>query len=127
MTAEKYRVLVVDDDGDFRKYIVQLLEEAGHDVCEAANGLLALQALGEHEVDIMITEIIMPVMEGIETIRTVRREFPDIKIIAVSGGGHGEVGFYLDLAAAMGAHRIFTKPFEPSTLLNAIDQLGKSE
>ncbi len=79
---------------------------------EAPDGKVALWIYKEKPADLIITDIIMPEKEGIETIMELKREFPDVKIIAISGGGKGDAGQYLDMAKKMGADNTLAKPFE---------------
>ncbi len=114
-------ILVVDDDEAFRSMLRRTLERHGHDVREAAEGGAALRALSAATVDLVITDIIMPDMEGIETTRQLRRAYPDIKIIAMSGGGRMKAEGYLRAAKAFGAVRVLCKPFDNRELFAAID------
>lgn len=118
-------VLLIDDDEAFRSMLRRALQRRGHDVFEAAEGRSALHALSNTTVDLVITDIIMPEMEGIETIRALRRAHPELKIIAMSGGGRVRPESYLETAKAFGAIHVFSKPFDNETLLAAIDELFK--
>src|SRR5437016_3429625 len=91
-------LLVVDDDEQFRGYVVAMLRKRGYEVTEASNGRRALRILETTQVDIIITDIVMPDMEGLEAIRHFRVTAPDAKIVAMSGGGSGDVD-YLHFAA----------------------------
>lgn len=114
-------ILLVDDDEAFRSMLRRTLERAGYVVTEAADGRAALRALsGGATVDLVITDIIMPDMEGIETIRTLRRTHPELKVIAMSGGGRMQPHDYLEVAKAFGAVRVLEKPFENEDLFAAI-------
>ncbi len=114
------RILVIDDDEAFRTMLRRTLERAGHEVTEAAEGAAALTALSEQTIDLVITDIIMPGMEGLETIRALRRSMPELKIIAMSGGGRMKPEGYLEAAHAFGAVHVLTKPFENKDLFAAI-------
>ena len=114
------RILVIEDSSEERQALADLLIGSGHRVCCAANGKVGLQLLRERHVEIVITDMLMPEMEGVETILTLRREFPDIKIIAVSGGGVFVRENCLQLARTLGAHRVLTKPFTFGEILEAI-------
>ncbi len=116
------RILVIDDDEAFRTMLRRTLERAGHEVTEAEEGAAALAALSEKAIDLVITDIVMPGMEGLETIRTLRRSKPQLKIIAMSGGGRMKPEGYLEAAHVFGAVRILTKPFENKELFAAIKQ-----
>ena len=117
------RILIIDDDVQILKMLRKTLEHEGHEVIDAANGNKGLRLYREDPTDLIITDIIMPEKEGIETIVELRREFPEVKIIAMSGGGHGEAESYLHMAKGLGAQRTLTKPFGMEELLEAIRAL----
>lgn len=114
-------LLLVDDDAAFRSMLRRALQRRGHDVIEAAEGGAALRALSGATVDLVITDIIMPDMEGIETIRALRQTHPELKIIAISGGGRMKPEGYLEMAKAFGAFRVLSKPFDNEQLFAAIE------
>ncbi len=116
-------ILVVDDDAQMRDMISEALRLAGHDVEGACNGAEAMIRLEDNRFDLAIIDIVMPEKEGIETIREVRRDFPDLKFFAISGGGRLGPKQYLEVAESLGAHRTFVKPFERKELLKAIDEV----
>src|SRR5947207_3510654 len=103
------RILVVDDDIPFRKMLRLTLSRFGHAVGEARDGDEALKTIREAPVDLVMTDLIMPGREGIETIEALRHEFPALKIIAMSGGGRMTAHQYLSIARAMGADRTLAK------------------
>ena len=100
-----------------------MLMEDGYDVAEAADGNAGMKRFCERPADLVITDLIMPEKEGIETIVELRRRFREVKIIAMSGGGIIEAGDYLGMARGVGAHRVFEKPFGVSEMLNAVREL----
>lgn len=114
-------ILVVDDEELVRATLCQMLEQAGYEVIEAANGDQGLRVFQEYEVDLVITDIFMPGKEGIETIRELRKLRPDVKIIAISGGGRTRNMDYLELAKDFGAKRALTKPFQREQVLSAVN------
>ena len=116
-------ILVIEDDVEVRNLLGALLRRAGHEVVEAENGQQGIHQFRTHPADLIITDLFMPVKEGLETIVDLRREFPDLKIIAISGGHREGTGNYLKAAQLCGASRIFNKPFNNSDLLAAIDEL----
>jgi CheY-like chemotaxis protein len=124
----KKRLLLVDDDPwilqGLRRLLFPLQQE--WDLAFATNGQEALDLLAHRPVDIVITDIMMPVKEGLETIRAIRRDFPLVKIIAMSGGGSLGTLQYLEIAKALGASCIVQKPFSRTTLLAAIQQVMQS-
>ena len=113
-------ILVIDDDPLVRYTLKQILEEENHEVIEADNGKDAFQNAGLGRVDLMITDIIMPEMEGIETIMKFRQCHPDIEIIAISGGGRFKADVPLRLATRAGATSLLTKPFGVDELLEKV-------
>ncbi len=121
------RILIIDDEEPLRRMLRQMLERNGFIVTEASNGAVGLKMHGKEPFDLIITDIFMPEKEGLETIREFRREFPSVKIIAMSGGGKtGELS-YLSLATALGASRALAKPFERAQLLAAVTDLLNDE
>ncbi|MFQ5709523.1 MAG: response regulator [bacterium] len=100
-----------------------MLERLGYEVAAFTNGKQAIRFHKKQPVDLVITDIIMPEKEGIEIIIQLRREFPDVKIIAISGGGRTTPQLYLEMAKTLGADRAFFKPFERKEMLEAIKEL----
>ena len=117
------RVLVVDDDDAVRLSCCRALEDAGYQVESAVDGNKAIEVLRETPVDVMITDIIMPDKEGMELIMEVSRDFPDVKIIAISGGGRIDPADYIMAARGLGAARTFRKPFDLHELSAAVKDL----
>ncbi len=114
------RILVVDDETQVRAVIRQMLERAQYEVVEAPDGKVALWLFKENPVDLIITDLIMPEREGLEVIEELRKDYPDTKIIAISGGGLGDKRQYLDMAKKFGADSTLAKPFEKKELLDAV-------
>jgi len=102
-----------------------MLETEGHEVMEASSGKPGLEIQREKAADLVITDIIMPGQEGIETIVQLRREFPETKILAISGGGKIGPEEYLLLATELGAQKALSKPFRREELLDAVRDLLK--
>jgi CheY-like chemotaxis protein len=116
-------ILVIDDEVQIREVLRTVLERVGYTVSEAANGNEGLKLYARGGVDLVVTDIIMPEKGGIDTIMDLRRDFPPVKIIAISGGGMcGEVS-YLDMAIGVGADRAIGKPFVLDDFLAAVDEL----
>jgi DNA-binding response OmpR family regulator len=113
------RILVIDDDEEVRQMLRRILEHDGHEVEEAANGDLGIRAFKANPADLVITDIIMPDKEGIETIRDLHRAYPDLKII----GGRVGPSDYLHAARMLGAKRTFTKPFSRQEILDTVHEL----
>jgi CheY-like chemotaxis protein len=116
-------ILVIDDDDQLRGMLREMLEHAGYEVADAPNGKEGIRLYRENPADLVITDIIMPEKEGIETIMDLRREFPEVKIIAMSGGGTIEAEKYLRMAKGLGAVRTLTKPIERKELLEAVREV----
>lgn len=118
------RVIVIDDDEQIRGFLQRLLEHAGHLVATAGNGDEGIELHQQEHADLIVTDILMPVQGGIETIYELRRASPDVKIIAISGGGaYGAPNHYMELARKIGAHSAFTKPFDSKALLDTVGEL----
>ena len=114
-------ILVVDDEGQIRQLIRETLEQADYHVTEACDGKEALRQYRLAPVDLVIMDILMPEQDGLETIATLRREFQNVKVIAITGGSDmiGILNF-LDVAKMLGAHSALQKPFEMKTLLETV-------
>ena len=115
-------ILIIDDEEQIREVLHTVLDRVGHEVLEADNGKEGLKKYNENDVDLVITDIIMPDTEGLETIARIRREFPGLKIVAMSGGGRVVPGSHLDHAALLGASRTFTKPLNMPEFVDAIHE-----
>lgn len=115
-------ILVIDDELDTRRLLRRMLEGAGHEVVEALDGEEGLRQYRVKPSDLVVMDLLMPGMDGLTTINELLREFPDAKIVAISGGG----GRHLDLlpkALELGAVRAFGKPFDVPVLLKTVDEL----
>jgi DNA-binding response OmpR family regulator len=121
--GKKPKILVIDDDDLVRATIVAVLERADVDVSEASDGDVGMRLFEEGAHDVVITDILMPNREGIETIRDLRRSKEDVKIIAISGGGNIDKMQLLDLAQKFGADRVLPKPFTPQQVLTTLDEV----
>ena len=121
------KILVIDDDAQIRYLLRQVMEWAGFEVIEADNGRVGMAKQRLHQADLVITDLIMPEQEGLETITTLKKEFPQLKIVAISGGGRIGPEAYLPAAQELGAHRIFTKPFDVLELTRAVKELLANE
>ena len=117
------RILIVDDDEPLRRLLSQALARAGYAVITAENGVAALRLYREEPVELVITDLIMPEKEGFETIMELRRIEPNLKIIAISGGGRVDAGDYLPTARHLGAARTLAKPFSFQEMLEAVKGL----
>ena len=116
-------ILVIDDDAQIRQMLRQMLQRKGYLVVEAADGNEGITLMRTEPIDLVITDIIMPEKEGIETIIEIQRDFPDVKIIAISGGGRIGAQHILKTAESFGVTHTFAKPFGQEGLLKAIKEL----
>lgn len=114
------RILVIDDEELVRFSIADILAEAGHEVFEAENGREGIDVLREQPVDIVITDLLMPEQEGLETITTLRSQWPDLPVIAISGGGRTGNLDFLDSAKKLGASATLAKPFSRDEILTVL-------
>ena len=116
------RILLVDDDAAVRDSIAMVLEGAGFEVDQADQGATGMRLLRAHEPDLVITDILMPQKEGIETIREIRALLPKTPIVAISGSAEPRAD-YLKMAQSFGASAVLAKPFDPMVLLNLVNRL----
>lgn len=119
------RILVVDDEEAIRHFLREVLTEAGHMVVEAPNGRRALERLRDQPIDLVVTDIIMPEVDGLELLLTLRKTLPEVKAIAISGytreSPTGTVE-YLTTAKAFGSIRALSKPFSRAQVLQAVEE-----
>ena len=114
------RILIIDDEELVRLTLRDMLEQAGHDVVEAVNGEEGINLHRQNPADLIITDIIMPEKEGIETIMELRGDNSEVKIIAISGGGRmGDID-YLKFARHLGVQHVLAKPFGMNELQEAV-------
>lgn len=118
------RILVIDDDDGVRDMLQCMLERERYEVSVAIDGQDAEKWFQQERFDLVITDILMPEKEGIQTIIDLRKHCPQTKIIAISGGGVGGPEHYLKSARSFGANRIFAKPFDYDEMLTAIRELS---
>ena len=111
-------ILIIDDEAGIRALLRTTLEAAGYEVTEAANGRQGLERYRHAPVDVIITDIAMPEMNGLDLILELTRQFLDVKVIAISGVGRESNA--LDVAKLLGARRILHKPFSMPQLLDAV-------
>ncbi|MEA3490010.1 MAG: response regulator [Candidatus Omnitrophota bacterium] len=118
------RILIIDDNDEFRKLFRMMLEKFGYEVAEASDGEEGVELYREKPADLVITDLIMPGKEGVQTCVELRSNFPDVKIIAMSGGGFEGPEDYLESAELIGgALRTFAKPFSFKEILKAIKEI----
>lgn len=123
----KLNVLLVDDDPVVLEALTITLSEGGHVVTPVSDGRYAIEAAEEQVFDLMITDLIMPEQEGIETIGHFKKHHPDTKIIAISGGARVSSYPYLKIARALGASQTLAKPFSATELLEAVALTTKAD
>lgn len=117
-------VLLIEDDADVRRLLHTLLEHMGRDVIEAADGPAGLDLFRAHPTPVVITDLLMPVKEGLETIRELRSLSPDVRILAISGGGRSlGARDVLGMARGLGADSVLQKPFGREDFERAIAEL----
>lgn len=116
-------ILVVDDDDMMRSFIRELLEINDFTITEAANGKIGLKEFRDNTPDLVITDIIMPEMEGITFIRELRNCNKEIPIIAMTGNVHGRMEEYLDISSQIGADEVLRKPVKSEEILKTINHL----
>jgi DNA-binding response OmpR family regulator len=120
-------IMIVEDDNDLREMLKISLLQRKYTVIEASNGKEAIAKFKPSLVDLVVTDIIMPDEDGLKVIMKLKEIKPNIRIIAISGGGKAGPGNYLNLARALGADEIFAKPFSVQTLLKKIDTILEPE
>jgi len=114
------RILVVDDELQIRTMLAQMLEQEGYAVHTAENGEEGLALVGRHAFDLVITDMIMPVKDGLKFIMELVRDYPDLKILAISGGGAIKAERYLTMAGYLGDIATLEKPFKREVLLELV-------
>jgi DNA-binding NtrC family response regulator len=114
------RILIVDDDANVRSMLREILGDAEFEVAEAADGAKGLRTLRQQRADVVLCDLFMPVADGFEMIREMQREFPDVKIVAMSGGGFGGKVDMLPMAKHFGVAEILYKPFDAADVLATI-------
>lgn len=117
------QIVVIDDDEALRRTIRRVLERAGHEVREAEEGGAGMRLVAQSPPDLVITDLLMPEKEGIETIQELREDYPEVRVIAVSGAGGGDEGGPLLDAQLFGAHATLEKPFSADELARLVDEV----
>ncbi len=118
-----FSILIMEDDDNLRKMLKAMLEVAGYKVLEAPDGEAGMKLYRLEPTDLIIIDIFMPRKEGLETIMELRRDYADVKIIAMSGGSKKIDHDFLHQSKLLGAQRTLSKPFERQELLEAIEEL----
>ena len=121
-------ILIIDDDPQICDLLQEALEKEGHAVCTALNGIEGISLYRQHLPELIILDILMPEKEGLETILDLRREFPNVMTIAMSGGSERAKINLLELAQRLGAQYRLTKPFQLQTVIELVNTaLGQKE
>ena len=121
------RILVIEDEIQMREMLREMLERAGYDVMTTPNGEAGVTRYRQEGANVVVTDMEMPGKDGLEVIQELRYDFPDIKIIAISGGGRIEELDFLSHARMLGARRTLRKPFHIQHLLDAVAELLEKE
>jgi CheY-like chemotaxis protein len=119
-------ILLIDDDMEVRTAVRTLLQAAGFEVTEADGGEEGVRAFRRRRADLILCDVFMPVKDGLEVIRELRREQPDLKLIAMSGGACGGKMDLLPIARRFGAAAVLYKPFDLPTVLGTIEQVVRT-
>jgi len=121
------RILIIDDEAAIRNLLIKILEREGYKTISASDGKEGIRLYRENLADLIITDLIMPQKEGIETIMELRRDFRDVKVIAMSGGGRIDSDTYLQIAKTAGAIGTLAKPFDRKDVLKTVQDLLEME
>ena len=117
-------ILIIDDDSEFREMLKTMMEMEGFNVATAEDGKIGVDLYRLKPTDLIVTDIVMPNQEGVETIYFLQKEFPDVKIIAVSGGGRGKASDYLDSIKRLDSVKgTFQKPFNMDEFVNKVREV----
>ena len=119
-------MLVIEDDEGVRSLVCSMLRRAGHDAVEAVNGFDGVDALRMGGIDAVVTDMVMPVQGGKETIRQIRQLYPGLPVIAMSGWFGADFPHLKD-AIALGANRVLEKPFRPDDLMRLLRELTEKD
>lgn len=117
------RILIIDDEEQVRLYLRRILTAESYEVVEAPDGKVGLRLYRQEPADLIIIDIFMPEKEGLETIMELRRDYPDVKVIAISGGGRTGSLDFLHMAKKFGALRTLEKPFTRQEMLDAVQEV----
>jgi YesN/AraC family two-component response regulator len=117
------KILVIDDEPAITTMLKRMLEKAGNEVETAINGKEGMAYIEKFQPELLVTDIVMPEKEGLELIISLRKIKPELKIIAISGGGRFNYEGYLTSAKRLGANKIFQKPLDHKEFLQAVTEL----
>jgi len=119
------KILVIDDEAAVRALLSKILERDGFSVITASDGKEGMKKFKIEPVDLVITDLIMPEKEGVELIMELKKGFPDVPIIAISGGGRNSAESYLNIAKLLGADAVLEKPIHKEKLLETVKKVLK--
>lgn len=114
------KILVIDDEASIRVLLAKILEREGFFVITASDGKEGMEKINTEKVDLVVTDLIMPGKEGVEVIMELRKGYPDIPVIAISGGGYNAPENYLNMAKLLGAKAVLKKPVQKDIFLEAV-------
>ncbi|MBN2161689.1 MAG: response regulator [Pontiellaceae bacterium] len=114
-------ILLIEDDRIIRNLVVNVMEDSGHKIIQAEDGDEGLSLAAQHNPDLVITDILMPKVDGINVIETLKKNDPDCRIIAMSAGGFNRKEYYLSIANVVGSSCILSKPFKPKELISLVE------
>jgi CheY-like chemotaxis protein len=117
------RIVIIEDDDALRPVLLQSVRKLGHEACAEPDGKAGLRRVRAEPPDLVITDMVMPEKEGVATIRELRRDFPAVKILAISGGGRGNSADYLAYAKRFGATATLAKPFSRDELRAVLEKI----
>jgi DNA-binding NtrC family response regulator len=115
-------ILIIDDDPEILRVLRKVLESAGHEVTEAPDGKKALRWFAGRPTDLVVTDIYMPEMDGLELLMRMREAFPEVRVVAMSGGGFIDKSQILKAAGILGAREILEKPFTTEQILECVER-----
>ena len=119
------RILLIDDDANLREILAEMLTDAGYEVVEARNGTEGVKLYRNKPFDLVVTDLLMPEKDGLEVVMELRKDFPKVKIITLSGGT--AYGASLETSRVLGAARTLRKPFLEAELLEAVQEVLESK
>ncbi|MFQ5729002.1 MAG: response regulator [Waddliaceae bacterium] len=117
------RILIIDDDETFRTLLRKMLERKGYEVTCAPDGEEGVALYKKDPTDLVITDLLMPKKEGVETILELKKDYPNVKVIVLSGGGIGKAENYLEIVELLDVERTFSKPLSMEELLQAVEEI----
>ncbi len=116
-------ILIVDDDPTVRLIARELLQGGDHAIVEAENGALAMKVIEAVPIDLVVLDLLMPTMDGLEVIQSLRKSHPAVRILAISSGGRLGSLSYLEAARVFGADEVMAKPLRISSFVSTVDRL----